>query len=257
IGGNIVIAVLTLIIGFWIIGRVVNLVTKALSKNDDPTLNSFLRILVSSLLKVLLLISVASILGVETTSFVAVIGAASFAVGLALQGSLGNFAGGVLIILFRPFKNGDLLEAQGHLGVVKEIQLFTTILTTLDNRTVIIPNGPLAGGSMVNFSTEPLRRVDLTFGIGYNDDIKKAKEVLLKIGQEDERVLKESGKEPFVVVSELGDSSVNFTVRFWCKQEDYWGVYFDTTEKVKLTFDKENIGIPYPHMEVYTHAVSN
>ena len=256
-GRPILIALLALIIGFRVINWVVKVLMSVLSKNsEDVTLNNFLRGLVSTLLKVLLLISVASILGVETTSFVAVIGAASFAVGLALQGSLSNFAGGVLLILFKPFKAGDLIEAQGYLGVVSEIQLFVTILKTLDNRTVIIPNGPLASGSMVNFSTEPERRVDMVFGIGYGDDIAKTKATIHKVIDADERIIKEEGdRAPFVVVSELADSSVNFTVRVWCKAEDYWGVYFDMHENIKVTFDKEGINIPFPQMDVHTHQV--
>ena len=256
-GGRVVLAIITLIIGFRIIGTVVKLVMKGLnSSSDDETLNNFLRGLISTLLKVLLLISVASIVGVETTSFVAVIGAASFAVGLALQGSLSNFAGGVLLIIFKPFKAGDLIEAQGYLGIVSEIQLFVTILKTLDNRTVIIPNGPLASGSMVNFSTEPERRVDMVFGIGYGDDIAKSKATIHKVIDADERIIKEEGdRAPFVVVSELADSSVNFTVRVWCKAEDYWGVYFDMHENIKVTFDKEGISIPFPQMDVHTHQV--
>lgn len=254
---RVILAILTLLIGFAIIGRIVSALVRLLSKTDDPTLNNFLRSLVSILLKVLLIISVAGMFGVETTSFIAVIGAATFAVGLALQGSLSNFAGGALIIIFRPFKVGDFIEAQGYTGVVREIQLFVTILKTLDNRTIIIPNGPLAGGSMVNYSTETERRVDMVFGIGYEADFEKAKGILQELIKNDERIFKDQeGREPFIRVTELADSSVNITIRVWAKASDYWGIHLDMLENVKKRFDAENISIPYPHMEVYTHQVS-
>lgn len=200
----------------------------------------------------MLVISVVTILGISTTSFVAIIGAAGLAVGLALQGGLANFAGGVLILIFKPFKVGDVLEAQGYTGKVHEIQVFNTILKTPDNKTIIIPNGGLSNGSMVNYSTEPTRRVDMTFGIGYSDDIAKAKSVLQKLIDSDSRILKDPA--PMIVVSELADSSVNFAVRTWCNAADYWGIFFDMQEKVKLEFDKENISIPYPQTDV--HVIS-
>lgn len=253
---RVLLAVVALIIGFAIIGRIVGALVRLLSKTEDPSLNNFLKSLVSILLKVLLIISVAGILGIETTSFIAVIGAATFAIGLALQGSLSNFAGGALIILFRPFKIGDFIEAQGHSGVVKEIQLFVTILKSLDNRTIIIPNGPLAGGSLVNYSTEPERRVDMVFGIAYEADFEKAKTVLHDLINKDERIFKDQeGKEPFVRVTELADSSVNITIRVWAKASDYWGIHIDMLEHVKKRFDAEGIGIPYPQMEVYCHEI--
>jgi small conductance mechanosensitive channel len=189
--------------------------------------------------------------GIATTSFVAILGAAGLAIGLALQGSLANFAGGVLILLFKPFKVGDYIEAQGYSGTVNEIQIFNTILKSLDNKTIIIPNGNLSNDCITNYSTEPLRRVDFVFGIGYEDDIKKAKEVLLTIIKSDSRVLKEP--EPFVSIGELGDSSVNFTVRVWCNKEAYWDVYFDMFEKVKLEFDKQGISIPFPQRDVHLY----
>ncbi len=254
-GPKVIGAILVLIVGWWVIGRIVSsLKTVMTSRNMDAGLVSFLSSLLGAVLKVLLVISVASIVGVETTSFVAVIGAAGFAVGLALQGSLANFAGGALIMIFKPYKVGDFIEAQGYCGVVKEIQIFVTILTTGDNKTIIIPNGPLAGGSMINYSTQDKRRVDMTFGIGYNDDIKLAKETLEQLLKEDSRVLDHEGN--LVVVSELADSSVNFTVRAWVDASNYWGVFFDMQEKVKLTFDEKGLSIPYPQQDVHMHTVN-
>lgn len=254
-GPKVVGAIVVLIVGWWVIGRIVKAAKKVMaSKEMEPGLISFLSSLLGAILKVLLVISVASIVGVETTSFVAVIGAAGFAIGLALQGSLANFAGGALIMIFKPYKVGDFIEAQGYSGVVREIQIFVTILTTGDNKTIIIPNGPLAGGSMINFSTQDTRRVDMTFGIGYNDDIKLAKETLEQLIAEDSRILDNAGN--LVAVSELADSSVNFVVRAWVNAADYWGVYFDMQEKVKLTFDAKGLSIPYPQQDVHMHTVN-
>lgn len=244
-------AIVTLIIGFWIIGRIVGVTKKIMEKRDiDATLKPFLTGLISVILKIMLLISVAGMVGIETTSFIAVLGAAGLAVGLALQGSLGNFAGGVLILIFRPFKVGDFIETQGYSGVVNTIQIFNTILKTPDNKTIILANDPVAGGSIVNYSTEEKRRVDFTFGIGYSDDIDKAKATLMKIIENDSRIISEPAA-PFVAVSELADSSVNFVVRVWCKAGDYWGIFFDMQENVKKTFDTENISIPFPQTDVH------
>ena len=190
-------------------------------------------------------------LGIQMTSFIAILGAAGLAVGLALQGSLANFAGGVLILLFKPFKVGDFIDAVGFSGTVKEIQVFSTKMTTPDNKTIIIPNGNLANSSMTNYSTQTQRRVDFVFGIGYNDDIKKAKSVINELIYKDERILKDP--EPLVVVSELGDSSVNLTVRVWSKSADYWGIFFDMQESVKLKFDEQGISIPYPQQDVHLY----
>ncbi len=247
---SVLLALLTLVIGLWIIKFVIKGVNKALERSKvELSLQKFLASLISILLKILLLISVASMVGIETTSFVAIMGAAGLAVGLALQGSLANFAGGVLILFFKPFKVGDFIEAQGYMGTVKEIQIFNTIMNTPDNKVIIIPNGGLSSGSITNFSKEAQRRVDMTFGIGYGDDLKKAKDVLKRIVDEDPRILK--NPEPMIAVSELADSSVNFIVRVWVNAADYWGVYFDMHEKVKLTFDEENISIPYPQQDVH------
>ncbi len=251
---KVVLALLTLVIGLWIINKAVSLAQKKMERSVDPTLHKFIGSLVSVGLKALLLISVASMVGIETTSFIAVLGAAGLAVGLALQGSLSNFAGGVLILIFKPFKVGDLIQGGGHLGVVREIQIFNTILTTGDNRRIIIPNAVLSNNSLVNINIEPTRRVDFVFGIGYGDDIKKTKEILQRIADNDSRVLKDPA--PTIVLSELADSSVNFTVRLWVNTADYWAVYFDTHEAVKLTFDAEGISIPFPQQDVHMHQVA-
>ena len=185
------------------------------------------------------------------TSFIAVLGAAGLAVGLALQGSLQNFAGGVLILFFKPYKIGDFVDAAGYMGTVKEIQIFNTILKTPDNKTIIIPNGILSNASLTNFSTEPTRRVDMTFGIGYSDDILKAKSVLESLLKSDNRILNDPAY--MIVVSELADSSVNLVVRAWCNSADYWGIYFSMQEKVKLEFDKQGISIPFPQRDVHVY----
>ncbi len=249
-GPKVLLAIVTLIIGLWIIKIISNLVENVLEgRKIDKSLRQFLIALVSVLLKVILFVSVIGMLGIETTSFVAVLAAAGFAVGLALQGSLSNFAGGVLILLIKPFKVGDFIEAQGYSGSVKKIEIFNTTLTTGDNKTIIIPNGDLSNGSIVNYSTQDTRRVDFVFGIGYDDDIKKTKAVLEKIVKEESRVLKD--KDVLIAIGELADSSVNFRVRVWVKSSDYWSVYYDTIEKVKLKFDEEGISFPFPQMEIH------
>lgn len=253
-GPKLLLAILTLIIGLWIINRVVaRLEGHAVQK--DPTLGKFVGSLTSVLFKAVLLIAVASMVGIETTSFVAILGAAGLAVGLALQGSLSNFAGGVLILIFKPFKVGDLIEAQGHIGTVKEIQIFNTVLTTADNRIVIIPNGNLSNSSMININQEATRRVDFVFGIGYDDDIDKAKSILEQLAANDTRVLKDPAS--LIVLSELADSSVNFTVRLWVNTPDYWDVYFSMHEAVKKAFDQNGISIPYPQQDVHMHQVAS
>ncbi len=249
-GPKLILAILVLIIGMWVIKGIKKLVTKALQKGQvEISLQKFLVSMITVLLKVLLLISVASMVGIATTSFIAILGAATFAIGLALQGSMSNFAGGVLILLLKPFKVGDTIEAQGFLGKVHEIQIFNTIMKTFDNKMIFIPNGTLSNGNITNYSREPIRRVDMTFGIGYGDDIKKAKEVLAGLVKEDARILKEPA--PLIAVSSLGDSSVNFIVKVWCENAKYWNVYYDMQEKVKLTFDRENISIPFPQTDVH------
>ena len=249
-GPNVLLALLTLIIGLFVIRLLGKGFGKAMDRADlEISLKRFLLSLVSILLKILLLISVVSMLGVQMTSFIALLGAAGLAVGLALQGSLSNFAGGVLLLLFKPIKVGDFIDAQGYMGKVHAIQVFNTILKTPDNKTIFIPNGNLSNGSITNFSTEDTRRVDFVFGIGYGDDIKKAKDILNDLIKNDSRIL--GDPDPMVVVSELGDSSVNFTVRVWVNASDYWGVFFDMQENVKLTFDAQGISIPFPQRDVH------
>ncbi|CAM1350798.1 mechanosensitive ion channel family protein [Tenacibaculum insulae] len=239
-------ALAILVIGLFAIKMVVNVTKKIMNKqNVDITLQRFLGDLVSWSLKALLFVTVISQLGVATTSFAAIIGAAGLAVGLALQGSLSNFAGGALIMIFKPFKIGDLIEAQGITGVVKEIQIFTTHVNTPGNRLAIIPNGALSNGNIINYTAEGKLRVDLTFGVSYDADIKESKNVLMEVLTANSKVLKDPA--PTVKVSELADSSVNFAVRPWVNTADYWDVYFETTENVKIALDKAGIEIPYPH----------
>ncbi len=239
-------AIIIWIIGSWVIKKILKTTKKLMSKRDyDESLQKFLLNLLGWVFKIVLIVVVLGTVGVETTSFAAILAAAGLAIGLALQGSLGNFAGGVLIMIFRPFKIGDLIEAQGEIGVVKEIEIFTTKLTGLSNREIIIPNGSLSNGNIINYTTEGTRRVDLTFGVGYDSDIKKTKDVLMNVLTSHPKVLKTPA--PTVNVSELADSSINFAVRPWCTADDYWDVYFGITENVKEALDKAGIEIPYPH----------
>ena len=251
-GLMLIVAIVVLFIGFKIAKFISKQISKVMEKRGlDVTIRSFLTSIISITLKILVVITVLSIVGVETTSFAALLAAAGLAVGMALSGTLQNFAGGVMISLFKPFKVGDLIEAQGFLGIVKEVEIFNTILLTLDNKTIIIPNGGLSTNPITNFSTEELRRVDMVFGIGYDDNIDETKKVLWALIKADERVLETP--EAFIGLGELADSSVNFTVRLWVKADDYWGVFFDFTENVKKTFDKENISIPYPQTDVHLY----
>lgn len=243
-------ALVVLIVGLW----VVNILTKAAHKlmdksNVEPSLSSFLKSIVSILLKILLIISVMSMAGVQMTSFIAILGAAGLAVGMALSGTLQNFAGGVMILLFKPFKVGDFITAQGFSGTVKEIHVFVTMLTTPDNVTILVPNGGLSNGAVTNYSAQPRRRVDWTFGIGYGDDYDKAKAFILGLIAEDKRIL--SDPAPFVALAALADSSVNLTVRVWVNASDYWGVFFDLNEKYYKNAGNEGINIPFPQMDVH------
>jgi len=247
---KVLLAIITLIVGMWLINRFVNVLDSKLGKKD-PTLNKFLCGLINAILKILLLVSVASMIGIATTSFIAVIGAAGLAVGLALQGSLGNFAGGVLILIFKPFKVGDTIEAQGFLGAVDEISILYTIVNTFDNRRVVIPNGSLSNATLVNVSIYDKRRCDMTFGIGYDDDIDKAKGILKQLMEEDERSL--SDPAPRICVGSLGDSSVNLMFRVWVATDDLWPYYWDMQEKVKKTFDAADITIPFPQRDVHMY----
>lgn len=249
-GPKLAMAILTLIVGLIVIRIIVNAIGKLMkARNVDESLQPFLRSIAAMLLKVMLFISVIGMVGVEMTSFIAILGAAGLAVGMALSGTLQNFAGGVMLLIFKPFKVGDFVETQGYSGVVKEILIFNTILTTGDNKTIILANAAVSNGSIVNYSTLPTRRVDMTFGIGYNDDIDKARATMQRLIDADSRILKDPA--PMIVVGELADSSVNFTVRTWVNSADYWGVFFDMHEQVKKTFDQENISIPYPQVEMH------
>ncbi|NOR88156.1 MAG: mechanosensitive ion channel [Bacteroidales bacterium] len=249
-GPKFLLAIITLFIGLWIINRFVKLAEKGMDKGKtDATLAPFMKSLISWVLKILLFLSVASMVGIETTSFIAIFSAATLAIGLALQGSLSNFAGGVLLLVFKPYKVGDLIEAQGHLGVVKHIQIFNTILLNPQNKTIIVPNGAVASNSIINFSEEGILRVDLSAGISYDSDIRKAKDVLMKVLVDNPKVLKDPA--PFVGVSELGDSSVNFAVRPWSTVEDYWDIYFGINEEIKYALDAAGISIPFPQMDVH------
>jgi small conductance mechanosensitive channel len=239
-------AVITLLVGWWLIGRINRWLNKLLTnKTVDISLVPFLSSMTNATLKVLLLVSVASMVGIETTSFVAVLGAASLAVGLALQGSLANFAGGVLILLFKPFKVGDLIESDGVLGVVQSITVLNTILATPADNTAILPNGQVANNKVLNYTKENNRRVDLTVGVGYGEDIEKAKKVLLEAMKNVPNVLESPA--PVVGILSFGDSSVDLTVRPYAKSTEYWNVYFAANEAIKKALDENNIEIPYPH----------
>jgi len=249
-GPKLVAAIAVLVIGGWVVKAVIRGVAKAMDKGGvEPSLKPFLIGIVGMLLKVMLVISVLSMLGIEMTSFIAILGAAGFAVGMALSGTLQNFAGGIMILLFKPFKAGDVIDAQGYVGSVSEIQIFNTILKTPDNKTIIIPNGGLSTSSMTNFSTEARRRVDWTIGVGYGEDLDKVRQVIKNLCDADTRILKDP--EVFIAVSELAVSSVNFAVRAWVEAGDFWSVFFEMNENVYKTFDKEGISIPYPQMDVH------
>lgn len=249
-GVKLLLAGLTLVIGLWIIRKLVKFSQKLMEKAElEVSLMYFLSNLIKWTLKVLLFLSVLNQLGVATTSFMAIIGAAGLAIGLALQGSFSNFAGGILILLFKPFKVGDFIEAQGEKGDVKEIQIFVTKLITPKNRLAIIPNGILSNGTIKNYTEEGKLRVDITIGISYDSDIKKAREVLLKVLNDHPKTLKKPA--PAILVTELADSSVNLGVRPWAKPQDYWDVFFQCTEQCKIALDEANITIPFPQRDVH------
>lgn len=251
-GLNLVAAVLIFIIGKWIAGILTSIIAKLMTKaNVDATLVGFVKNLSYVGLMTFVVIAALGKLGIQTTSFVAIIGAAGLAVGLALQGSLANFAAGVILILFKPFKVGDFIIAGGEMGTVKEIQIFNTILAHPDNRKVIVPNAQVTGGTITNFSAIENRRVDLVFGISYNDDIKKAKEALERAIAAEPRILKDP--KPVIAVSELADSSVNLVCRPWVKPGDYWDVYFSVTERGKIELEKSGITIPFPQRDVHMY----
>jgi len=250
---SIIMALVIFLVGKWLARKITNLLVTVLRKvkGMDETLIKFLENIVYYILMIVVILTAISELGVETTSFLAILGAAGLAIGLALKDSLGNFASGVMIILFKPFKVGDVVNAAGVTGSVSEVGIFNSIFITPDNQKIIIPNGAITSGSITNINAHTTRRVDLVVGIGYDDDIKKAKDVLNDIVSSNEKVLVDRGIT--VAVSELADSSVNFVVRAWVNTPDYWDVKFGLTESVKLRFDEENISIPYPQQDLHLH----
>jgi small conductance mechanosensitive channel len=249
-GIKVLAAIVIFVVGRWIAKMVKRLIEKIMTKNKiDPTLISFVSNLVYITLLVFVVVAAINQVGVQTTSFIAVIGAAGLAIGFALQGSLANFAAGFLLIIFRPFKVGDYIEGAGVSGIVEEIQVFVTQLKTPDNKTVIIPNSKLTGDNIINYSAKDTRRVDLVVGVSYDADLSQARAILNDILSADDRILKDPA--PQIAVSELADSSVNFVVRPWVNTADYWNVFFDTTETIKKRFDAEGIGIPFPQRDVH------
>lgn len=249
-GSNLFFALVILVVGLWLAKLISNSFKRIMLKSNlDASLVPFLGSLVSTILKILVAISALTMLGIEMTSFVAILGAASLAVGMALSGTLQNFAGGVMILIFKPFKVGDFITAQGHTGTVKEIQIFNTIMNTPDNKVIIVPNGGLSTGSMTNFSALETRRVDWTFGIAYGDDFDVAEKTIQKLLDADSRILKDP--ETFIALSELGDSSVNIVVRAWVNAADYWGVFFDLNKSVYKTFPQAGLNIPFPQLDVH------
>ena len=251
-GLKVIAAIIVFIVGRWIAKGLTKFTEKIMEKRQvDPTIVSFVTNLTYIALLVFVVLAALGQLGIQTTSFIAVIGAAGLAIGLALQGSLANFAAGFLMLIFRPFKVGDYIEGAGTAGTVEAIQIFTTQLRTPDNKTVIIPNASLTSDNITNWSVKGTRRVDMVMGIGYEDDIDKAKKIMGDILAKDERVLKDP--PPQIAVLELADSSVNFMVRPWVKSEHYWAVYCDTTENIKKSFDAQGISIPFPQRDVHMY----
>lgn len=248
-GMKLLLAIILLIVGLWLIKVIIKLLEKNIQNKFDRTLTGFLMSITKAILLILLFISIASTIGVEVTSFVAVLGAASFAVGFALQGSLANFAGGVLLLIFRPFTAGDVIEVDSYKGKVQEIQILYTIITTFDNKKIMIPNSNISSNSITNFSAMDKRRVDLTFGIGYDDDFHEAINILNKIAAEHKFILDDP--KPIIRVTEHAGSSVNIACKVWVENSDYWGVFYDMHEEVKDAFDEAGIGIPYPQLDLH------
>ncbi|MBG0781817.1 MAG: mechanosensitive ion channel [Bacteroidales bacterium] len=245
-------AILALVIGLWIVGKISKSLRVLMEKRDvDPSLRGFLGTLLNISLKILVIISVLGMVGIQMSSFIAMLGAASLAVGLSLQGSLQNFAGGIIILILKPFRVGDFIDGQGYMGTVEDIQIFNTQLKTVDNKVIFIPNGSLANSSITNFSKKETRRVEWTFGIAYGDSYEKARDILMRLIDEDSRIHKDPA--PFIALTSLGDSSVNIVVRVWLNAPDYWSVFFEMNEKVYKTFSKEGINIPFPQLDVHMH----
>lgn len=247
---DIALALVTLILGLIVIAWLMKLIRKSLNKTKlDPTLKPFVGSLISALLKVVLIIGVIEMAGGEATSLVAVLGAASLAIGLAFQGTLSNLAGGVLLLTLRPFHVGDVIESSGHIGKVEAIHIFTTVLVTVDNKVITIPNGQLSNASVVNYTSKPTRRVDFTFGVGYESDLKLVAKLIEGVALANPKVLKDPA--PFIRLGEQADSSLNFTVRLWTETANYWDVYFDTIDQVTEVFNENQISIPYPQVDVH------
>lgn len=253
LGSKLLIAVIVFFIGRWLVRKLNHFIVSLMKKrNVEASLFSFIKSLTAITLNFLFVIVLIGVLGIETSSFIALFASAGVAVGMALSGTLQNFAGGVMILLFKPFKVGDFIEAQGQNGTVKEIQIFNTIIMTPDNKVIIVPNGGLSTGIMKNYSREETRRVDWEFGIGYGDSYDKAKAVLERLLNADNRVLKNPAY--FIALTSLGESSVNLVVRAWVNTPDYWSVFFDMNEKVYKTFSEENLNIPFPQLDVHLHS---
>lgn len=250
--GKVVVALVIIIGGFILARALANTLVRRLDKsNIDNAVVSFMAGIIRTIIIIAALLMALSHVGVQTTSFIAILGAAGLAIGLALQGSLSNFASGVLIMIYRPFKSGDYVDAGGTAGTVQRIELFTTIFKTPDNKLVIVPNSKITGSEITNFSEEPTRRVDMVIGVSYSADLKKTKEVLMDVITSDERTLKDPA--PRVAVTALNDSSVDFIVRPWVKSADYWPMYWDSMERIKNALDENGIGIPFPQMDVHLH----
>ena len=253
---NIVIAILIYYIGGMIARQIVRLIERVMNlRQIDEALKGFALAIIATLLKVVVILAALDALGIPTTSLLAVLGAAGLAVGLALKDSLSNFAAGVMLIIFKPFKIGDFVEAGGVAAIVEKITVFNTILRSGDNKEVIVPNSQVYGGTIINYSAKPTRRIDLVIGIGYDDDIRKARDLITQVINADERVLKEPA--PVVALDELGDSSLNFVVRPWVNAADYWAVKWSLLENIKYTFDENGISIPYPQQDVHMHNVAS
>ncbi|MDP4269162.1 MAG: mechanosensitive ion channel [Bacteroidota bacterium] len=250
-GTKILIAILIYFVGRWIIKKLKRICTRIFERREiEPSLRTFLISLINITLTIVLLVIIVSVLGIETSSFVALFASAGVAIGLALSGTLQNFAGGVMVLLFKPYKVGDVIEAQGYTGTVKEIQIFNTILNTLDNKAIIIPNGGLATGIINNYSKENIRRIEWIYGIAYGDDFDKARTLILNLINEDNRILN-SPAEPFVALNKLGDNSVDIVVRVWVQSSEYWNVYFNLNERVYKSFEQAGLNIPFPQMDIH------
>ena len=255
-GINIAMAIVIYVIGRIVVGFILSLFRRLMAKSKyDAMLVDFLEAIISAILMLFVIVASLNQLGVDTTSLVAILCAAGLAIGLSLQDSLKNFAAGVMLLVFKPFKSGDFVEAAGTAGTINKIGIFTTTMATPDNKEIIVPNGGIYSNNITNYSAKETRRVDMVVGIGYDADLRKAKEILNEMVRADERILSEPA--PTVAVSELADSSVNFVVRPWCKASDFWGVKFDFTEQVKLRFDQEGISIPFPQMDVHLHKTDS